>query len=251
MLSAEFIPLAAVVLLGAVMQRVAGMGFALVVAPFTVLLFGPLQGVVIVNACGVVCAATLWAITRERIDRRRLLRLALLTPVGAAAGVGVLMIVDPAALYLVIGVTVLVALAATLGLQRVAYILPDGWTTTSLTGLATGALVSISGVGGPPLTAYALLTRWEQRSFAATMQPLTVIISSIALIAGVLVPGAAPELSVVEVTVLLASIGIGSAIAVPVGGLVSARVARVLVIVVAALGAVSILVRGVMAFAGG
>jgi uncharacterized membrane protein YfcA len=41
---------------------------------------------------------------------------------------------------------------------------------------------SAAGVGGPALSALALLTRWEQRSFAATIQPVFVAVSSSAVI---------------------------------------------------------------------
>ena len=42
----------AAVLIGSSMQRITGMGFALVAAPFLVLLLGPIDGVIVVNVCG-------------------------------------------------------------------------------------------------------------------------------------------------------------------------------------------------------
>jgi uncharacterized membrane protein YfcA len=40
------------VVAGAMAQRVAGLGFGLMVSPVLVVLLGPLDGVMIVNACG-------------------------------------------------------------------------------------------------------------------------------------------------------------------------------------------------------
>lgn len=44
--------LALAVFVGAAMQRLTGMGFALVSAPFVVLIMGPVTGIVLVNVCG-------------------------------------------------------------------------------------------------------------------------------------------------------------------------------------------------------
>ena len=44
------------------------------------------------------------------------------------------------------------------------------------TGLLTGFTNAVAGVGGPPLTAYALISRWDPRPFAATIQPLFIVI---------------------------------------------------------------------------
>jgi uncharacterized membrane protein YfcA len=59
----------AAVVLGAGMQRITGMGFALVATPFLVLLLGPVEGVVLVNLCGAVTAgAIIFRVARDRAD---------------------------------------------------------------------------------------------------------------------------------------------------------------------------------------
>jgi len=56
----------AAVVMGAGMQRITGMGFALVAAPFLVLLLGPVEGVVLVNLCGAVTAgAIIFRVVRD------------------------------------------------------------------------------------------------------------------------------------------------------------------------------------------
>ena len=39
-----------------------------------------------------------------------------------------------------------------------------------------------AGAGGPAVSAYAVLTRWEQRKFAATLQPFLVVGTTSAVI---------------------------------------------------------------------
>ncbi|KJK54967.1 hypothetical protein, partial [Saccharothrix sp. ST-888] len=72
--------LGCIVLLGASVQRLAGIGFALVAAPVLVLLLGPAQGVVLSNcAAGAISAVGLAGSWRQ-------VRLAAMLPlVGAAA----------------------------------------------------------------------------------------------------------------------------------------------------------------------
>jgi hypothetical protein len=52
----QTVGLGAAVLVGASAQRVTGLGFSLVASPFMVLLLGPFNGVLVVNACAVVAA---------------------------------------------------------------------------------------------------------------------------------------------------------------------------------------------------
>ena len=39
---------------------------------------------------------------------------------------------------------------------------------------------SVAGIAGPAVTVYALMTRWEHRRFAATLQPIFVISNTLA-----------------------------------------------------------------------
>lgn len=59
------------VVMGAGMQRITGMGFALVAAPFLVLLLGPVEGVVLVNVCGAVTAGAIIVRVVRDIDWKR------------------------------------------------------------------------------------------------------------------------------------------------------------------------------------
>lgn len=70
------------VLVGASMQRITGMGFALVAAPFLVPLLGPVDGVILVNLCSVLTAAIILTRVVRDVDWRRAGVLALFALVG-------------------------------------------------------------------------------------------------------------------------------------------------------------------------
>jgi uncharacterized membrane protein YfcA len=59
-------PVLVAVFVGAVAQRVTGLGFALVVAPVLVILLGPFDGVMIVNLCSVLSASACCSSRRSR-----------------------------------------------------------------------------------------------------------------------------------------------------------------------------------------
>jgi uncharacterized protein len=63
--------LAAAVSVGAGTQRITGLGFALVAAPFLVLLLGPFTGVLVVNVLGVAASVLVLAQVRRDVDLRR------------------------------------------------------------------------------------------------------------------------------------------------------------------------------------
>ena len=112
-------------------------------------------------------------------------------------------------------------------------------------GTAGGFLNTAVGVAAPAMLVYAQATNWQQRSFAATLQPIfgTMGLVSVLVKVGL---GAAPasELPLVVVALVVAMVPIGIGI----GGLVARRVpaavGRKVAIVVVTVGALSLLGRG-------
>lgn len=47
-----------------------------------------------------------------------------------------------------------------------------------LAGMASGAMSALAGLAGPALAAFALLTRWPQERFVATVQPYFIIVGA-------------------------------------------------------------------------
>lgn len=240
---------AASVVLGTVLQRVSGMGVGLVVAPTLALLLGPVAGVLLTNLTTTVSAALIGVVVRQDIDWRRYRRLAPLIVVGSVPGALLVGAADRSWLEVVIGAVLLVTLvfSAVVRVPRVGGALP-----AAVAGTAGGFLNTAVGVAAPAMLVYAQATGWNQRSFAATLQPIFCTMGAVSVITKVGL-GAAPVSglpgwNVIGLVVAMVPVGI------LLGGLVARRVSsevgrRVAVVVVTA-GALTLLARGVAGLAG-
>ncbi|PYI68792.1 hypothetical protein CVV68_05775 [Arthrobacter livingstonensis] len=238
--------LAVAILVGASLQRLTGMGFALVSAPFMVLLLGPVSGVVTVNIASAAASAMILGRVFGDIDWRKFSRLAPAALVGIVPGALLLRSV-PAA-WLDVGIGVLIILSRTVSLLAKPRPREPGAGTTFVAGTASGAMNVLAGVGGPAMSVYAVATRWEQRSFAATMQPYFMV-TALASIAAKLItsPVAVPALPAWAWLAACAAMVLGL-----VAGEVAAKhvthdAGRLLVVILAFAGGAAATVRGVAA----
>lgn len=232
-----------VVFAAAAVQRVAGVGFALIVAPILVLLQGP-QATALSNLLGAsVCAVVLAGSWRD-VDRRRALLLAPAGLLGVLPGVYLSRHLSQGPLQVTIGLIVLIGLGGAMVSRRLKLSPTTG--TTLASGLASGFTTATAAVGGPALTFYAITTRWEQRSFAATVQIsfLSQALLSLSL------KGFAPLPGVLPLIALLAAMGAGTWTGLAVAGRVSAHSARTVAIVVALVGAAATTVKGLLTWVG-
>jgi uncharacterized protein len=236
------------VLLGAGLQRVAGMGLGMVAAPILALLLGPATGVVVSNVAAVVTALLVLRALREGVDWGRFAALAPLVLVGSvlgaltvrAAGAGS----GTAWLDVLVGGTVLLALAATFALRRQARV--EGRPAAVGTGLVAGFMNTTSGVAAPALTAYALATHWEMRAFAATLQPMFVLMNLTSIITKLLL-GAVPVAALPPWWLwpaVAGAVAAGVTLGTLVARAVSAQTAAGVAIAVAVAGATGALLRG-------
>lgn len=158
------------VLAGAVAQRVSGMGFALLASPVLVLLLGPFDGVLLVSICGVISAGLVITQVWSQVNWRQYL---LITPPALLAIIpGALVAVrfEGPVLQITVGLILVSALTTSLLLRWAGHITPR--TATGLiAGGASGFMNATAGIGGPAISVHAVLTRWDQRAFAATLQP--------------------------------------------------------------------------------
>lgn len=236
----------AAVLLGCVLQRTSGMGVGLVVSPALVLLIGPAQGVLLTNATAVVSATLMTLAARSDVDWRRYARIAPVVVVGSVPAALLVREAGPGWLELVIGVVLLVSVGGTTLLPR----LPEvpARPAAVATGVLGGFLNTSVGVASPAFLAYARVTSWGQRGFAATLQPLFLTLGLVSIIVKTAV-GSVPDVDLSSWTLLVAVMA-----AVPVGvllgGALARRVpvtaARRLAVGVVVLGAAGTLVRGIV-----
>ncbi|GGU97685.1 membrane protein [Kitasatospora herbaricolor] len=173
--------LGAVVLSGATVQRLTGMGFALVAAPALVLLLGPADGVVLSNcAAGAISAVGL-------VDGWRAVRPGAMLPLVGAAAVTV-----PAGSWvagrlpepvLLVGIGVLVGAAVLLVLRGVRANALRGAGGAVAAGAASGFMNASAGVGGPALSLYAVNAGWTMREFVPNAQFYGVVVNAFSVAA--------------------------------------------------------------------
>lgn len=232
------------VALGAALQRVAGMGLGLVAAPILSLALGPLAGVTMSNVAASATACVLLVLLRRDVDWQRFWRVAPLLLVGSAVGAWVVGVVDTAVLDVVLGISVLVAIAGALGLQR--HLNATGRLPALTSGAVAGFMNTTAGVAAPAMTVYAVASRWDQRSMAATLQPVF-LLANLASIATKAVAGATPSAELVPWwgwLVAVAGVPVGIAVGTVLARRVSLRAARSAAITVAMAGGAVALVRG-------
>lgn len=233
------------VFIGAVSQRVTGMGFALVSGPFLVLLLDPLSGVVLVNIVGFISCAIIFARTWREVHWKTLKILAVSSVIATIPGAWLASVMPTAPLQTLIGATVVVALATSIVIGRVGKVLPVTPAGIATSGVAAGLMNAAAGVGGPAFSTYAVLTRWEQRSFAATMQPLLAIASVMSIIAKVAFDRSAiPHLGLSQWLMVLAALAAGQIIGELTAERIPVRVARIGMITIALAGGAATLVKG-------
>jgi hypothetical protein len=112
---------------------------------------------------------------------------------------------------------------------------------TVVAGGASGFMNVTAGVGGPAIVLYAVSSGWEHRRFVATFQLYTLIVNVTSLLAkgGVQV---SRTMLITSITALAIGLTGGQLIARHIGG----EKARQAVILLAALGATAILVKGAL-----
>ncbi|MBE4694578.1 MULTISPECIES: sulfite exporter TauE/SafE family protein [Brevibacterium] len=185
----------AAVFVGALSQRVTGMGFGLVSGPFLVLLLDPVSGVILVNLCGIIASGTVFARTWREVEWPVFWKLAVGTVAGTVPGALLTTALLTAPLQILIGALIIASLAVSLIIGRFGATIPANFGTQFTSGFVSGTMSAAAGAGGPAVSAYAVLTRWEQRPFAATLQPFLVVGTGSAILAKALLDeGAWPRL---------------------------------------------------------
>ncbi|MFC5667804.1 TSUP family transporter [Kitasatospora misakiensis] len=225
------------VLLGSSVQRLAGIGFALVCGPALVLLLGPGDGVTLSNcAAGVISAIGLAGSWRQ-VRLARMLPLigaaACTVPVGAwVAG----RVPSPA---LLIGIGLLVSAAALLVIRGIRAASLRGTRGALAAGAASGFMNSAAGVGGPAVSLYAVNTGWTTREFVPNAQFYGVAVNVFSIAAKGLPHLAAPAWATTAAGILVGA-GVGRMLS----ERVAERPARLVVLALALAGGLVTLGKG-------
>ncbi|WP_406438719.1 sulfite exporter TauE/SafE family protein [Streptomyces sp. NBC_00631] len=229
--------LTGIVLLGASVQWLTGMGFALVAVPALILLLGPAEGVALAN-----CAAGAISVVGLAGGWRRV-RPAAMVPLCAAAactvpaGTWITHQLPPPLLLLAMGALVTAAVLLVMRGARLPALRGRGGALTA--GAVGGFMNSAAGVGGPPISLYALNAGWTVREFVPNAQFYGVIVNAFSVTANGI-----PGLSGTEWAAVAAAMTAGGIIGRKVGDRLPEHHARRLVLLLALTGGVTAVAKG-------
>jgi uncharacterized membrane protein YfcA len=217
------------ILAGALAQSVTGMGFSLVAAPALLAYLGPRGGVAVVVVLAAMASllplSQQWRQIRWR-DAGSLLLPTLLAL--ALAGMDTAVVAVAAGVAVIVGV-VLLARGASWAWFK-------GLPGAVAAGLASATLNVVGGVGGPPVGMFAANAGWAPVQARATLQFFFLIQNIVtALVIGVVGPQ----------WWMVAALVVGTLVGMAVVARVPAHLARIAVLVVAALGGASLVVANV------
>lgn len=227
----------------AIIQRVTGMGFVLVLIGPAVLLYGALDGGTVALVLALVASLVAIPLMWRDIDWRRAWRLIWPGLLAAPLGGWVARVLPEPVLLLVMGAMAVFALVA--GHLSGLSVALRGRRGAWLAGAAGGFMNATSGLGGPPLAAHAVGDRWAQRAFAASVQVVFIAFDVVSIpLRGL------PAIAPVDVVVLAVVTAIGIGVGTLVARIVPPHRARIAMLVIAWAGATVVLVRGVAALWG-
>lgn len=230
-------------LAGAMSQRVTGMGFGLVSIPLLVLVMGPAEGVLLSNVVAATSAAVMCLTVWRDIDWTIVARLGVPALVGLIPGLAIVMVASGPVLSIVVGASVVIALTSSLIVARRAVSVSPTRVAWAGGGIA-GFMSALAGLGGPGLVIYRVLTDWDQRSFAASVQPLFCLLSLIA--AGMkMFLGTQLPASPIFLGLAAGGLVVGHLLGLLIKRWMSIGMVRTAVLVIAYAGAVSVVTSGV------
>jgi uncharacterized membrane protein YfcA len=224
----------------AVIQRITGLGFVLVLVGPIVLLYGPVEGITIGVLLALVASSSAVPLVWRQVEWKRAWWLIWPGLVAAPFAALLVRVLPEAALLLLIAAMAYFALVA--GWIPVLAASLQGRTGAVVAGSAAGFMHVASGLSGPALAAYAVGDRWEQRRFAASVQIIFVAFSLVSVVLRGL-----PTSPIADVWMLVAATVAGILIGTLLARLVPARLARLAMLAIAWAGATVVLIRGILA----
>ncbi|MEU8974452.1 sulfite exporter TauE/SafE family protein [Streptomyces monashensis] len=229
--------LAATVLLGGCVQWLTGMGFALVAVPALVLLLGPAQGVVLANcAAGAISVAGLAGGLR-RVRLTAMVPLCLAAACTVPAGAWLTRRLPHPVLLLVMGTLVTAAVLLVMRGARVPALRGGKGAVTA--GALGGFMNAAAGVGGPPVSLYALNAGWTVREFVPNAQFYGVAVNAFSIAAN-----GTPHLTAPQWLVTAAALTLGALTGAALAPRVPEHRARHLVLLLALAGGATTMAKG-------
>lgn len=224
----------------AVIQRITGLGFVLVLVGPIVLFYGPLEGITIGVLLALVASLSAVPLVWREVEWKRAWWLIWPGLIAAPFAALLVRVLPDAALLLLIAAMAYFALVA--GWIPALSASLRGRPGAVVAGSAAGFMHVASGLSGPPLAAYAVGDRWEQRRFAASVQVIFLAFSTVSVVLRGL-----PASPVTDVWLLIAATVAGILVGTLLTRFVPPRIARIAMLTIAWAGATVVLVRGILA----
>jgi hypothetical protein len=232
------------IVFGTMSQRISGMGFALLMAPLFVITFGAYEGILLMNIGGAFSSAVMLIRVWRYVNWHKFWVLLAASIPGAAVGAYVATQLDGATLQVMVGVLLMMGLA-TMQLAKPVDGRVNERRGSLLAGLASGFTNGTAGFGSPAIAIYALYTRWEQQSFAATLQPMFIVMSLSAFTLKTAISGQPPALDWWVYPAMIVLILVGTVLGERVKEFIVEEGIKRMVIALCYVGAISATVNGV------
>ncbi|WP_232320331.1 TSUP family transporter [Herbidospora daliensis] len=226
-----------IVVVGASVQRLTGIGFALVGVPAMALLLGPADGVRLANCGALVISAAGLAATWRSVRPGAMIPLVLAAAAAVPAGAWFARGLPEPALLAVTGAFVTAAALLVMAGVRVRSLRGRGGALAA--GAASGFLNASAGVGGPAVSLYAVNAGWTVREFVPNAQFYGVVVNVFSIAAKGL-----PQLTAPTWALVGAGIAAGLAAGSLLARHVPERPARWTVLSLALAGGLTTLVKG-------
>jgi uncharacterized membrane protein YfcA len=226
-----------IVVLGASVQWLTGMGFALIAVPALVLLLGPTQGVVLANCAAGVISIIALATGWRQVKLHEMVPLVIASACTVPAGSWMATRLPEPALLAVVGILVTAAVVLMIRGVRISSLRGTRGAVTA--GALGGFMNSAAGVGGPPYSLYALNAGWPMREFVPNAQFYGIVVNVFSVAAN-----GVPKLSGTAWTVATVALATGALIGRALRPRVSEQRIRRLILALALIGGTSVLVKG-------
>lgn len=227
------------VLTGAATQRATGLGFALVAAPFLVLVLGAKTGVGLANLLSAVLCALVLLRTWRALDWRRLAWLSVPGLAAVPAGAAVVATLPEPVLLVAVGSLAVAAMLLVRFSERATALRGRSGAVTA--GAMSGFMNVTAGLGGPMITVHALAEGWDMRRFVATAQGYLLLVNVVSVVAK-----GPPDIGPAALSAATALVLAGAVAGEWLAARVDPALVRRLMIAVAVLGGLAAVLRGAL-----